>query len=197
MIRAVLFDLDGVLVESIEVWHRLMNAAAADFGSPGIPRSALEPLFGQGIEADAELFYRGRTPEEVKAYYDAHFPDHARHLHVDPQARAVLQGLRERGIRTAVVTNTPTAIAREVLRAAGLEPDVLVGAGAPLREKPAPDMVLRACELLGVGPEEAFFVGDSRFDREAAEAAGARFAGLRIPGERTLERIEEVLSWVF
>jgi len=192
VIRAVLFDLDGVLVESLDVWHSLMNAAARHFGAAPIPRSALESIFGQGVEADAEIFYGGRPPGEVKAYYDAHFRDHASHIAVHPQARAIIDALKGRGLKTAVVTNTPTPIARDILREARLEPDVLVGAGE-VAEKPAPDMVLRACELLGVRPEEAVVVGDSRYDREAAEGAGALFAGLRIPGDRTLSRLEDVL----
>jgi phosphoglycolate phosphatase/AHBA synthesis associated protein len=55
-------------------------------------------------------------------------------------------------------------------------------------------MVLRAAERLGVPPAEALVVGDTAFDREAARAAGARFAGLGIPGDVTLARLADVLT---
>lgn len=82
------------------------------------------------------------------------------------------------GRRTAVVTLLGPRAARAVLRRHGLEPDCLVAREAGLRMKPAPDTVLRALELLGVGPQEAVLVGDSKWDELAARAAGVAFVGL-------------------
>ena len=58
--------------------------------------------------------------------------------------------------------------------------------------KPAPDLVLLACRELGVAPAEAVLVGDSRYDREAARAAGAGFVGLGIDGDTRIERLGEL-----
>ena len=69
---------------------------------------------------------------------------------------------------------------------------MLVGGTDVPRAKPAPDLVLRACERLGVAPGEAILVGDTRFDREAAAAAGVRFVGLRLEGDVKLERLSDV-----
>jgi phosphoglycolate phosphatase-like HAD superfamily hydrolase len=57
-------------------------------------------------------------------------------------------------------------------------------------------MVLRACEGLGVAPSEAVVVGDTRFDLEAATAAGVRAVGLQIDGDDRIERLEEILELV-
>ena len=62
--------------------------------------------------------------------------------------------------------------------------------------KPAPDMVLRACGLLGVAPADALVVGDSDYDRRAAAAAGVRFAGLGIDGDVRLARLSDVIDMV-
>ncbi len=61
------------------------------------------------------------------------------------------------------------------------------------RPKPAPDMVLAACELLGVAPTEAVMVGDSSYDRDAARAAGVRFIGFRCAGDAKIETLVELL----
>lgn len=193
MLEAVLFDLDGVLIDSREAWFQVLNAAARDLGHATIPRTAFDASFGQGIEADAGTFFRGTPVATLDAYLASHFLDHAAHVVVNPDAAPVLQALARRGARTAVVTNTHTGLARETVRGAGLEPDLVVGAHDVPRSKPAPDMVLLACERLGVAPARAVLVGDSRFDRDAAYAAGVRFIGYGIEGDATLERLSEIL----
>lgn len=177
MVRAVLFDLDGVLVDSKEVWFQVMRAAGRHFGYPEVSRPAFEATFGQGVEADLRSFFRGLTFEALSGFYAARFMDHRAHFRVDPQAPAVLAALAARGVRTAIVTNTSTPLAREIVAAAGLAPDRLVGSSDVARAKPAPDMVLLACRQLGVGPDAAWMVGDSPYDRDAAGAAAVRFLG--------------------
>jgi phosphoglycolate phosphatase/AHBA synthesis associated protein len=125
---------------------------------------------------------------EVEAYYNRHFRDHAERVRTNPEAKKVLAALRERGCKIAVITNTPSPIARDVLRIAELEPDVLVGGTDVPRGKPAPDMVFKALDGMSVSKEKAILVGDSHFDREAAAAAGLRFIHYNIEAER-LDRV--------
>jgi len=190
---AVLFDLDGVLIDSRPVWFELLNHAARHFRHPAIARGVFDACFGQGVEADARDFFGGMPPAELEAWFDAHFMDHAARLSVEPDAPAVFQALAGRGLATAIVTNSSRSLAAEIARAAGLEPDALVAAGDVLRAKPAPDPVLEACRRLDVAPAAAWLVGDSRFDREAAAAAGVRFLGYRTEGDPRIERLSELL----
>lgn len=190
-LAAVLFDLDGVLIDSRDAWYHLLCAAAREFGHPPLPRDAFDASFGQGADADSEQFFGGMPAAALEAYFDAHFLDHARHVLVNPEAVPLMQALETRGIRHAVVTNTSTPLARETIRGAGLEPELIVGA-SDAREKPAPDLLVLACERLGVAAADAWMVGDSRFDREAAAAAGIHFVGLGIDGDRRIERLFEL-----
>ncbi len=192
MLRGVLFDLDGVLLDSYEAWFALVNATARDLGYPPVSREAFHAGWGQGLAADVESFFVRHDVAQIETHYRTHFAEHARELTVDPDAAPLLETLRRAGLRSAVVTNTPASIAGEILRAAGLRPDVLVGGTDVPRAKPAPDMVLLACERLGVAAGEAILVGDTRFDREAATAAGVRFVGLRLEGDVKLERLSDV-----
>ncbi|CAG0980302.1 D-glycero-D-manno-heptose 1,7-bisphosphate phosphatase [Myxococcaceae bacterium] len=192
-LRAVLFDLDGVLVESFEAWHRLVDAVARDLGESPVPLEAYEEGWGQSVEEDARQFCGGRPPAEIEPVFVARFAEFASHLRVDPAAAPLLRELRRRGLATAIVTNTPEALARETVAGARLEPDLVVGTGR-LAAKPAPDMVIAACAGLRVPAGASLFVGDTRFDREAARAAGVRFAGLRIAGDDTIERLDDVLG---
>jgi phosphoglycolate phosphatase/AHBA synthesis associated protein len=192
-VRAVLFDLDGVLVDSYQVWFHLMNGAARELGYSSISPEVFRSCWGQGIEADVEKFFTRHSVAEMEAYYGDHFGDHLEHLGVVPEVPRVFETLRERSLRTAVITNTPAPVAWDMVNRAGGTPDLLVGGTDVPRPKPAPDMVLRACELLESPAGETLLVGDSRFDREAARAAGTLFAGLGIGGDVRLDRLVDVL----
>ncbi len=188
--------MDGVLVESYEAWFHLTAGAARDLGYPPVSRAAFHAAWGQGLDADVRTFYPRHTTDEIERYYTRHFRDHAEHLRVEPDAARVLDELRRRGVRTAVITNTPAALAREILGCAGLRVDSLVGGTDVPQAKPAPDMVLRGCELLEVPASRAIVVGDSRFDAEAASAARVYFVGFKMEGDTRIERLVEVLDLV-
>ena len=72
MIRALLFDMDGVLIDSMAVWFHLMNALSSDRGYPPITWADLESSWGQGIQADVQNYYPRSTITEVEAYFEAH-----------------------------------------------------------------------------------------------------------------------------
>ena len=194
MLRAILFDMDGVLVSSREAWFRTLVVVAERRGHGTIDRAAFDDSFGQGLAADVDRFFPGLPPAELAFEYDRTFPEMIDHVVAMAGALDVTLALRTRGLATAVVTNTPTSLARTILARVGLDAGPCFGATAGLAEKPAPDLVLAACDSLAVPAAEALLVGDSRYDREAARAAGARFAGLGIAGEWTLSSLDQVLA---
>jgi len=191
-LAGILFDLDGVLVESYEVWFHLLNATAREWNFAAITREQFQASWGQGVQADIEKFFPGRTVSELEEYYQRHFRDHAAHMIRNPDGPNLFGRLKESRIKIAVITNTPSPLAGEILALAGLSPDTLVGGTDVPRAKPAPDMVFRACERLQIDPSSAIVVGDSRYDKEAAAAAEVRFVGLGIEGDVTLRRLSEL-----
>lgn len=194
--RALLFDLDGVLIDSYDVWLRLMNAVAQELGYPEISAEEFAGIWGQGTEADVARFYTRHTSAQVQRRYDALFPRFAPHLRVEEGVGDVFAGLAARGIPSAVVTNTPNPTAAALVELAGARPDLVVGGTDVPRAKPAPDMVLLACERLGVEARNAWLVGDSRFDAEAARAAGAGFVGFRRDGDLRVDDLRELAGWL-
>ena len=192
----MLFDLDGVLVDTKEIWFRVVNAVARELQVPPLSREKFEPAWGQGIQADIDTIFPGRTIPEIEAAYERHFAEHVSQVIVNPDAHPVLADLRRRGIRTAVITNTAAPLARKVLEAALLVPEVIVGGTDVPNAKPAPDMVVRACALLQVQPTEAIVVGDSPYDREAARAAKVRFIGYGLDGDERIDTLADLLRTV-
>ena len=187
MPQAVLFDLDGVLVDTYTVWEHLLNDLARRLGYPAIDPDKYRSAWGQGIEADVEAFYPRHTIEEMRQLYAVHYEDHLGHLRVMDGAREMLDSL---AIPKAVVTNSPIALARRALRITRLEPyfGAVVGCDEVPRSKPAPDMLFEACRRLGVDPTETLMVGDSDFDEEAACAARIAFVRFRSFADLHLEK---------
>ncbi len=174
MVKAILFDLDGVLIDSYEVWFYLLNAVAAKHQYPPITREMYKTSWGQGLEVDVKLYYTRHTVQQLRAEYDVLYPDFLHYMKVMDGAAATLQSIT---LPKAVITNSPVGLAKKALSAARLEGylDTVVGSDEVPNSKPAPDGIFEACRRLGVTPGETIMIGDSRFDEGAARAAGADF----------------------
>lgn len=192
----VLFDLDGVLLRSEEVWFRLVEEAGRRFRGTPVTRKEFTPTFGQGTEADVKGFRFSCTPAQLDRYYAENFVRYAGEVWVDPDARPTLEALAKRKVRRAVVTNTTTSLAGSLLARAELLDlvEMVACADQVAKAKPEPDVVLHALKGLNLQPADAWMVGDSRFDRMAAEAAGVRYIGLRMEGAARIESLAQVVG---
>ena len=104
-------------------------------------------------------------------------------------AAEALSRLRDVGFRLGMATNGETRITAQVLKALEIDGlfDVVVGADMVVEGKPAPDMILEACEMLGVEPSQAIYVGDQPTDAQAGRSAGvAMVIGVGDPELTTL-----------
>lgn len=192
--EAVLFDLDGVLVDSYEVWFHLLNQTARELGYPPIAHEVYHDSWGQSTSADRDRFFPRHSLREVEAFYQTHYFEHIDRLRVPAEVPSVFARLRALGIRTSVVTNTQSSLATLLVERTGGRPDAVVGGGDAPSGKPAPDLLLLACRRLEVGPENAWMVGDSVYDKRAALAAGTFFVGLGIDGDIRVSTLTEVVD---
>ena len=189
---AVLFDLDGTLVDTIQlllesVRHAFRGRAAA--GAP-VPSEA-EWIAGIGTPLVTQLRPYVAADEElaelVAGYREYQGAHHDRLTRCYDRTVEVVATLKRRGHPTAIVTSKSDEIARRTLAHVGLlgAMDVVVGADSTTRHKPDPAPVHLALERLGRPPEEAIFVGDSPHDIHAGNAAGvATVAALWGPFDR-------------
>ena len=195
-VKAVLFDMDGVLVFSEDAWFSVYNETLVGFGHPPVTRADFDAIYGNGAAADRDLYMPERTVEEIEAAYARLFEEHLDEIRPNAEAAAVLGELRRRGIRTSVATNTTAPLARRILDLHGLLPllDATASADEAGAGKPDPAVVRLAAERVGTPLEECLFVGDSRFDARAAAAAPVRFVGLGHGDGARIERLGELLG---
>lgn len=202
MIRAVCFDLDGTLLRDDHVDGVVRQVAAllaARF--PGVDAEALaavnEEVWWDYWPAVGDAWMRGEVPgDEVPtevwrrslAQLGVTDPDAAAlafalHTSIEselfalyPEAAGVLTALKDRGIRTAVITNGPSGLQRAKLRAVGLAAgfDAVVVSGEVGVQKPDAAIFAHALSMLEVAADEAVHIGDNQI----ADVGGARAAGL-------------------
>ena len=173
---AVLFDLDGTLIDSIEL---ILNSARYAFTSlDRMCPSDSEWLTGVGIPLPT-MFRRYARDEAdlevlIRAYREYQMANHDRLVRCYDAVADALTELQQRGHQIGVVTSKSDALAMRGLATSGILGfmDVIVGCDSSTRHKPDPEPVRLALEQLGREPHEAVFVGDSVHDMEAGNAAG-------------------------
>ncbi len=184
-IEAVLFDLDGTLLDTAGDIALALNRAIAEYGWQPVAESEARTMIGRGgpmlIERAAQLQHRALDAATHAAILDRFFYHYGALQENDecaaqPFAGAAegLQRVHEAGLRTGVVTNKQQRFAIGLAKRLGLNAwiDVVVGGDSCPRRKPDPMPVLFACESLKVAPANTLMVGDSINDVQAARGAG-------------------------
>lgn len=177
----ILFDLDGTLVHTIPDLAAAANAMRMDMGLSPLPEALIATFVGKGVD---QLVIRILSHDSQPPSIDfvmrglARFKDHYRVLNgrysqIYPDVLEGLQAFRDQGARLAVVTNKGTAFAVPLLQHMGLSRyfEVVVCGDSCKRKKPDPLPLFHACDLLGISPAKALFIGDSINDAQAAQAA--------------------------
>lgn len=180
-IRAVIYDCDGVLVDSVESNRAYYNHILARFGLPGVTQSQMDlVLTGTGKNV-LEALFKGSPVAEAAREYQLQLPadvflDLAK---PEPHVHEVLRQLRTR-YRTAVATNRGKSLV-PLLEMLGMGDlfDVLVSSNDVTRNKPDPECLFIILKRFGLAPDEVVYVGDSDVDRETAARAGTPFAAYR------------------
>ncbi|MFX0579440.1 HAD-IA family hydrolase [Nocardia nepalensis] len=172
MRSVVIFDLDGVLVDSHEVMGLAFAAAYAEVVGAG-PAPFAEYQRYQGLYFP-EIMRRMRLPLEMEEPFVRESYRLADQVPVVDGVADLLATLRTRGFRLAVATGKAGPRARALLSTLDLIQyfDHVVGSDEVVNAKPAPDIVLRALSLLDATPEEAVMVGDAPADIRSARGAG-------------------------
>ncbi len=174
---ALLFDLDGTLVDSGDDLATAVNHVLGQDGLLAVTREQVLRMLGDGASVLIERAYAHRgavKPDDALERFRGHYRRHcldATRLY--PGVSELLRQLApERAI--AVATNKPTANARQIVEGLGLEAIIhtVVGPESAAAPKPSPGMLLVALEALGHEPGEAVMIGDSPSDVEAGHRAG-------------------------
>ena len=178
---ALIFDLDGTLVDSVPDLAAAVNALLAEHALEPLTEPEVAGMVGDGVTALVEraLLARGGgvalgpAVERYVALYEANATTLTRPY---PDVPGVLAELARAGVGLAVCTNKPGHATRAVLDGLGLAPffPVVLGGDSLTARKPDPAPLLAALDRLGAAAGESAMIGDHRNDVLAARAAGTR-----------------------
>ena len=170
--------MDGTTLDTLEDLLGALNHTLGRFGFPLHDLREMRGYVGNGIRRQIEQGAPAGTPAETidrmlpvfMEYYKVHGAEHTHPYEGIPE---LLRHLRDRGIRTAIVSNKADVAVRRLTEVyfPGLF-EVSVGEKEGVRRKPAPDSVLEVLRIMGLSVSDAVYVGDSEVDIQTADRAG-------------------------
>jgi phosphoglycolate phosphatase len=181
-LRAIIFDLDGTLVDSAEDLRAALNQLLGGLGLPPIEANEIKGMIGDGVLKMVEraLVAAHGDPRRKDAllprFLEIYQANSANLTRCFPAVPETLDLLHSKGFRLAVVTYKPVLATNRILEALSLAEffPVVVGGDSVQQRKPHPAPLLEAARRLGVDVSQSLMVGDNIHDVEAARAAGMR-----------------------
>ena len=184
MVDAILFDFDLTLADSSAAVTECANYALRALGFEAAEPARVHQTIGLSL-AHSFRTLSGNEDPGLGAAYARHFGEHADRVMAElvclyPGVADTIRDLRDRGLRTAIVSTKFRYRIEDILKRAqssGLV-DVIVGGEDVAQHKPHPEGLLRALRLLDVNPSRTVYVGDHPVDAQAAAGARIPFIGV-------------------
>lgn len=175
--EAVLFDLDGTLVDTAPDMAAALNALRVEEGLPPLPYEAIKPVVSHGGVALIKLAF-DITPEHAdfdrlrQRFLDLYEADIAQHTSLFAGIQAVLDHLTKQGIIWGIITNKPGWLTDPLLEQLAIQPApaCIVSGDTTAHAKPHPAPMLHACELINREATNCLYLGDAERDIEAGNA---------------------------
>lgn len=181
MTKAVLFDLDGTLLDTSDDLGAALNHVLKEHGLPTLSKNEYSPAISDGVKALLEVGFKEKLKnydlatlrQQVLDYYESNI---AIHSHCFTGIDNLLQHLHQNGVAVGIVTNKPEFLTFPLLKHIDTLKNIKVVVCGDTLEvaKPHPDPLLLAAEKLGVPASKTFYVGDAERDIAAAKAANMR-----------------------
>ncbi|MCX6662481.1 MAG: HAD family hydrolase [Euryarchaeota archaeon] len=187
---AILFDMDGVLVDSLDAWWNALNNALQRFKHQKITRDEfIQTYWGHDLKANLRRLHLN---PDVAQFCNITYGNHLDFVTIYPDTQNTLRALAS--YKKAVITNTPTDCARQILEKFHIQQyfEAIVTSDDVVKSKPDPEIVFKACERLGVDVKTVLLIGDTESDVKAGREAGCTVVGLNIPADITIQKLSEL-----
>lgn len=179
--KAVLFDLDGTLVDTAPDLGFALNALLQEHQRPTLDYARIRPVASHGSAGLLKLGFgitsvhpgfKSMQERFLQLYAD----NISRESALFPGMQTVLDGLADAGIRWGIVTNKPAFLTEPLAAALGLTETAacIISGDTTAHSKPHPDPLLKACELMALTPADCIYVGDAERDVQASHATNMR-----------------------
>ncbi|MEA2036299.1 MAG: HAD family hydrolase [Nanoarchaeota archaeon] len=197
MKKAILFDMDGVLIDSHDTWFERFNAALKHFGFSEISVEEFDKnIWAINFTETVHQYFPGKTVDEIREYYRTNSDRFIENIKKMENVDEILVHIKKQGLKTAIVSNSQTNLIKTVLTKIDISKyfDITIGGERVKHGKPNPEILLVACNELNLKPEETIMIGDTIYDKQAAEAAGCDFIGYKMGDIDDLMELKEKIK---
>ena len=187
---AILFDMDGVLVDSLDAWWESLNSSLKAFNLKPMTREEfIRKYWGHDLRDNLKTM---KLDPEIGTFCNTVYSEHLSSIHIYPDTKKTLETLHQ--YKKAVITNTPKDCAQQILKQFDIEQffQVIVTSDEVKFAKPNPEIIFKACSLLHVQPKEVITIGDTDSDVKAGRAAGCTVIGLNITADYRITRLSDL-----
>ena len=199
MIKLVIFDLDGTLVNAYPAVSRSVNYTLGSLGFAPRSDDEIKRSVGSGDRQLMVHFVGEKLGDQALAIYRPH---HIKDLKAKgavkllPGVWSILKFLKSRGYKLAIASNRPTKFTRIILKVLRLSPffDVVLCADKVSKPKPYPDILWTIARRLGFDRQEILYVGDMTIDVNCARRAGVRMAAVAT-GSNSKKELKDLKPW--
>ncbi len=187
---ALLFDMDGVLVDSLDSWWHALNAALEAFHHPALTRPQfIHQFWGHDLYDNLKKL---GLPEAIGPFCNQIYAQYLDCTRLYDTTKPTLEQLPQ--YRKAVITNSPRLCVDQILSRFHLTSffEAVITSDDVAKGKPDPELIYTACARLNVAPARVILIGDTVNDVLAGHAAGCRVIGLNIPADQIIHSLAEL-----
>jgi HAD superfamily hydrolase (TIGR01662 family) len=183
-VEAVIFDLDGTLIDSIDIYFKIVEKALATLNLPQVSRQRIlaaaesEDFNWALVLPEAKMDRKDEIIDEAWQIINEIAPQMFRqNVKLIPGADTILRNLSSRGLKIGLVTSTQRQYLKNKMRpleSAGVDTlfEIIITSDDAHKRKPAPEPLLECAKRLQVNPDKCIYVGDTQIDIKAGKAAG-------------------------
>jgi len=181
MIKLVIFDLDGTLIDAYQAIEKSLNFTLRALGYQPVSYNRVRRAVGRGDKNFIAQFVKAAdVPKGLAIYRKHHRMSLPRYSIVKPQARQTLTELRKRGLKLAVASNRPTEFSAILISHLDMGKyfSMIICADRKRELKPAPYLLKQVLKKFKIPPAEALYVGDMGYDIAAGKNAGVKVVAI-------------------
>jgi len=189
---AILFDMDGVLVDTLDAWWLSLNISLKAFNYETVTREEfIEKYWGHDLYDNLKTM---NIPLEVGTYCNNVYGEHIDMIKIYPETKDTLQKFSK--YKKSIITNTPKNCTVQILKRFDIEKyfEFILTSDDVTMAKPDPEIVLKSCKMLNANPTEVVLVGDTESDVKAGKAAGCKVIGINVDADYTISNLSELTT---
>ena len=191
---AILFDMDGVLVDSLDAWWLSLNKSLENYNYKTVSKEKfIEKFWGHDLFDNLKTM---NIPIEIGNFCNNVYRNQVDVIKIYPKTINILEKLKE--YKKSIITNTPKDCTIQILKKFDIEKhfEFVLTSDDVNNAKPDPEIVLKSCKMLNVKTSDVILIGDTESDVKAGRAAGCKVIGINVDADYVIKDLSELITLI-